>query len=354
MKIIINILLMLSVFGFVYLPIFRSDFGFAAFSFDFYKYFRQFYQVSKMEISKPSFDVSSVSQGELSIRASGGFSDYPSLMAFVLERTSFSEEDFKNLKRDNNNKKILSVEELAKRVEIMGLSEDLKKSLEIWARLDQKTVEELKTMPINPKLASAHGAVIAWYKYHAEYAKKLADKNFSKNEIKKINEDYLKNAKSYLPGMQRKLAGVSHFEFSFKDLLVNNAQAQSSCFFSNKREGGFFLSGPAADVLSAAAIATKGVVYDFGGRVVTIVDFDCIQGIPYYIGPPKGGCFFLYYPIWSINPFLYNMVYPGIAQLGKSIKMKGKCTKAATLGLVTYDIGDYSILYFGSSLLPAK
>ena len=78
------------------------------------------------------------------------------------------------------------------------------------------------------------------------------------------------------------------------------------------------------------------------------------QGVPYYIGPPKGGCFFLYYPIWSINPFLYNMVYPGIAQLGKSIKMKGKCTKAATLGLVTYDIGDYSILYFGSSLLPAK
>lgn len=343
---------MLSVFSFIYSPIFRGDFGFAAFSFDFYKYFRQFYQVPKTEISQPSFDVSSVSQGELNIRASGGFFDYPSLMGFVLERTSFSEEDFKNLKRDNN-KKILSVEELAKRVEIMGLSEDLKKSLEIWERLDQKTVEELKAAPINQKLASTHKSIIAWYKYHAEYARKLADKNFSKDEIKKINEDYLKNAKSYLPGMQRKLAGVSHFEFSFKDLLISNAQAQSACSFSNKQKGGFFLTGPSADVLSAAT-AKKGAVYDFGGRVVTIVDFDCIQGIPFYIGPPKGGCFFLYYPIWAINPFLYKMVYPGIAQLGKSIKMKGKCTKAATLGLVTYDIGDYSILYFGSSLLPAK
>lgn len=316
MKKIFNLAIIILIFGFIYLPMFSSSAS-AASVFDI---FNKWFSGSKSKsqvISSPSFDLPAISEKEINIQNNNKTtSGYLNTITEIWENTSFNEDDFKKIKR-NKDGRILSVEELAKYAETVGISNNIKESLKIWQKLDQQVIDKLREVPINRKYLNTHKSVLRWYKYHAEYAGKIAEDDISQEKIKKINGDYFKNAQSYVPKMHRQISETDDTRSFLSKILINSAYA---------------------------------ILYPFGGMVTTWTDVDCIQGIPLMIAGIKGGWFFLYYATWTANPYLYKAIHPGTYMLGYSFAGAGICSKATTAGMVSYPAGTFTIIYFGSNL----
>lgn len=318
MKYIFNFAAIFLIFSFVYSPLFSSNvLALSSFYTDLLKKYPSFYNNFKnnnKNISLPSAGLPSVSDSEMNIKSKGA-PDYSKTIANALKNTGFSAEDLKSLKK-NTDKRPLSVEELAKDAEISGIAGDIKKSLEIWQKLDNQMIGNLKKEPISAKSSQNHKSILAWYKYHAKYIESLMNPDLTRADIRKINDNYLKNAKYYAPRVQKQMADAFDSRLSVMQFLVKSVQA---------------------------------IGIPFGGRITTYTDIDCIAGLPFVVAGAKGGWFFLYYASWAVNPFLYNLVHPGAAILGNASPVPGICTKATTGGLVSYPAG-LTILYFGTSL----
>lgn len=329
MKIIINILLILSVFSFIYSPIFRGDFGFAAYSFDFYKYLRQFYQVPKIEISRPSFNVPSTFDNEINIRVNKSSNEYIRELTDVWNNNGgFSQEDFKNLKKDKKGNPLLPTQ-IAKFGEMNGLSDQDKKTLKIWLKFSQQIVDKMKTAPINKTNSQTHKSMLSWYKYHVLYLQELTQENLTRDELKKINKEYAKNANLYLPKIANQLSAVFGAETKIADsqvlfdLLINSAKAAATA-------------------------------YNFGGRILT-TDPLCY---PYYgvvvsVVGPKPGIFWITYAVMILNAPRPMILLPDYAILGSSLPTPTVCCHMETVCILTYSVPFIVIPLFGTSLAPA-
>lgn len=316
MKYVFNLAAIFLIFSFIYSPLFSSDaLAFASFYSGLLKKYPSYYGFKNdksKNSSLSSVGLPIVSDGEINIQSDAP--SYSETIVNALKNTGFSAEDLKSLKK-NSDKRPLSAEELAKDAEILGVAGDIKKSLEIWQKLDEKMIDSLKNEPINAKSSQNHKSILAWYKYHANYIKSLMNPDLTRADIKKINENHWKNIKYYVPRVQKQMADAFDARLPIAQFLIKSVEA---------------------------------IGLPFGGRIISYTDFDCIFGIPFIVAGAKGGWFFLYYAVWAANPFLYKAIHPGAAILGKYSPTPGICTKATSLGLFSYPAG-LTILYFGTS-----
>ena len=186
---------------------------------------------------------------------------------------------------------------------------ELKNSFKAWQGIDERFLEVLRKIIINPKLITAHQKLIAWYEYHAQFAKKLSAGNLSAKEIKKLLDQYSEKAVIDAPKFYQSLG------------LKNN------------------------NLIPTVNAQTEAVFYHFGGQVESWDDV-CTTGIAFYVGPPRGGLLWIYYWTWAVNPYLYKNLSPSACVLGRAVWGPGWCNK----GYVNYAIGMATVVYFGSSL----
>lgn len=279
--------------------------------------------VKKAKNSTGIPSVSVTQDSSLSIRNSVKTSSYVNSIVDIWSKTSFSAEEFDEIKKDKNGRPF-SVEELAKQVEIMGVSTIEKKSFEAWSRLDQQVVDELKKVPINSSLSSTQKDLISWYRYHSDFAKKMADKELKKEEIKRLNEDYLKNTSYYLPTLQKKITKAFNGEadqFVLFDGLIKTAKAL----------GGF----PA-----------------FGGLITSYGEI-CLTGFSFTVSGVQGGWMWIYYATMAIitpasGSRANYVIYPSVYIKGKSIPGPGICTRVL---VDAHPSGIATVILYGSSLV---
>lgn len=315
MRIPINLVIMVSIFAFIYYPIFNTG-NISAISFVNMLNWASL-SAKKTEIKSPNSGIPNVYDSEVNIQSAAKSSNYAKEMVAAWSNTSFNVDNFEKIKK-NKDGRPLTLEELAKQAEIIGMSDELAKSIEAWKYLDERTIDEFKKMPINKNISKTHKSVIAWYKYHANFAGKLANINLSKTEIKKINNEYFKNADRYLPPLQRKLSEVigepNHLAFLF-DYFIKNAKAFAG-------------------------------VPDFGGKILSYSEI-CITGFSFYVFGNQGGWFWIYYATMPIGGRMVYAIVPGGQILGKTVPVPGICTRIL---VDAHPSGAATVWYYGSSL----
>lgn len=264
-----------------------------------------------------SFNPPNISNQEMNLQKNMTSSDYIGALIKIWESASFSEENFNQIKKDKNGR-ILSVEELALKAETIGISEEYKRSFRAWRELDDKVIEKLKTEPIDKKYSDAHKSMLRWYKYHAEYAGKLAKDDLSREQIKKLNEDYARNAKYYIPSLHRKLTETiegPEAQFVLWKNLINNARA------------------------------IAGSPY-FGGLIFSYSEF-CLSGFSFIVIGTQGGWMWIYYATMAIGGRMNYVIIPSGYILGRSLPIPGVCARA---GVDTHPSGIAVVYLYGSSL----
>ncbi len=226
----------------------------------------------------------------------------------------FTGEEFKSIKK-NQDGRALSLEELIQEAGRNGMSEELKISFKAWQGLDERVLGDLQKLSVGSQFASAHQAMLSWFRYHSEIAGKLSRENLSQGEINELFSQYSEKAKTDPPKFQQALSLPRK---SFSLISIPKAQAQ-----------------------------TEGSFYHFGGLVVSYADF-CTNGFAVVISGVKGGLLWIYYPVYVANPFLYKIIAPGYYDLGRAVWGPGVCSKI----YYNYPIGIAQILFFGSSAVP--
>lgn len=261
------------------------------------------------------FNVPAVSDSELNINTDGAASEeeYYNSFSESLSKIGFTNEEFNGLKKDKNSRPY-SLEELSQQAVFGADLRELKPSFQAWHNLDEKVSDALKKIAVSQQMLSFHRSMVVWYKYHSQLAQKLGDENLPASEINDLYNQYLENAKIYLPKSQELLS-----------------KSENPRFFG---------------LFSFVKIAYSSGFYHFGGMVLSWAD-TCTNGAAISVGPPRGGLLWIYYSVWAANPYLWKNLSPGAYILGRALYGPGVCNK----GHVSYPIGTAQILYFGSSPL---
>ncbi len=264
------------------------------------------------EIKSSKIKIPSVLDGELNVISSGvsNEDDYYEKFIGSISDVGFSENEFKSIKKDKNGRPY-TLEELFKQAVAGASMEDSRSSFQAWKNLDEKSLEKIKKMPVNQSMLALHKSMAVWYKYHAQTAQQLSGGNFSKEELADLYSQHLKNIETYAP--------------EFKGISIGSEKFYAFNFIKT---------------------AYAALYYHFGGMVLSWADV-CTTGIAIIVGPPRGGLLWIYYAVWTANPYLWKNLSPGAYVLGKALWGPGVCNK----GVVTYPIGSAQILYFGSSPL---
>lgn len=322
MKKALNLSAIVLIFAFVYMPLLGVD-PVATSSASSINFFNRTTPIKKESKTIKMPTVSAIPDSSLNIKKSVKTSNYANGIVDVWSKTSFKAEDFNQMKKDKNGRPF-SVEELAKQAEVMGVSSIEKRSFEAWSDLDQQVVEELKKVPINSSLSSTQKDLISWYKYHSDFAKKMADQSLSKEEIKKLNNDYSVKTKHYLPILQKKIAAVLDGEidkFALQDYFINTAKA---------------IGGAPA----------------FGGLVVSYNEI-CLTGFSFTVFGVQGGWMWIYYATMAIvtpatGARANYVIYPSVHIKGKSVPVPGVCTRIL---VDAHPSGMATVILYGSSLI---
>lgn len=309
MKKIFNLSAIILIFSFVYMPLFGDNFtGMPLISsISFFSW--SIFSGNRNVINMPT--IPSITDDDINLNKNERTDNYVSSLIDVWRNTSFNKDDFEKIKKTNDGK-AMSVEEMAKLAEVSGISSDIKQSLEIWQQFDRKISDNLKNMLISQSNANEHKLMVAWYEYHANYAKKLTDDNLSKDKIRKINDNYYKNVKYYLPRIQKHLAADLDNRPLWARALINNVMAISS-------------------------------LYDFGSLVVWTQP--CDLGFLFYGFGEKGGIFGIYYAVYAINPYLYRNIASSTYVLGRSVVAQFTCTDVG----VPTGVAPFTVVFFGTS-----
>jgi len=257
--------------------------------------------------------IASTSQGKATVNSvnSESINDYSMKILGVWAKNSFTQEEFQLIKKDKDGR-ALSLEELMQEA-ISGTNlEELKSSFNAWHMLDERTLSDLKNIPVDSSLTSIHQSMISWFEYHLQVSLKLSQGNLSALEINNLSNQYFEKAKTETPKFQQALMSINK---SLTVELIPKAQAQA--------------------------------FYDFGGLIISYADF-CTNGFAVIIAGVKGGLLWIYYPTYIANPYLYKVLAPSYYVLGRALWGPGVCNK----GYVNYAIGMAQILFFGSSATP--
>lgn len=320
MKKLLHITVILLILSFVYAPIINVDALNISASAS-----QSFFSKHKINTNNGFSDsflkISQISNNDINIQENEGL-DYVKELVDVWSKVSFTDEDFKSLKKDKNGRPF-TVDELSRQAEIMGMTDDIYNSLKIWSELNNNVSGELRSMPVNKKQVSVHKSMISWYKYYSDFANKLANKNFSRDEIKKINSDFLKNSKYQLPSLHRKLAGMegdSNNQFVLWKYVIKNAQA-------------------------------IGGAPQFGGLITSYSEF-CITGFSFVVLGVQGGWMWIYYATMAIitpasGARANYIIHPGAYIKGRSIFGPGICTRIL---VDAHPSGVATVYLYGTSL----
>lgn len=237
--------------------------------------------------------------------------DYYRQISDAWSKSSFTEAEFSEIQKDKNGRPLAMEEALNLAIE-KNSNVNLKKTFAAWANIDSKSLENFSKIDKNYQNFQAHKDMVDWYVYHQLVAQELATKDLAGDELKKISDEFYNKAKVQTP--------------KFKLALIPPKEK-------------FYSLIPTANAL--------GMFYDYGGKVVSYADF-CTTGIAFVVAGQYGGLGWIYYAVWTANPYMYKMIYPGVWHLGKAMYGPGLCNK----GPVNYGIGSFSVMFFGSSLTP--
>jgi len=240
--------------------------------------------------------------------------DYYKAFLDIAVKTNFTDEEFGQLKKDQNNRVVL-LEELMEIAKEGTALNELKTSFAAWYELDKRMLASLNNLSSDYKILPAHKLMVDWFEYHADVAKKLSEENLSQVQINQLFEQFQKEAEVHNARFATSLVGL---EKSTDFVLINKAKA-----------------------FTCLSIIPLGS-YNFAGRV--IVNDPCNIGPVIAITPPCGGLLLFSYPMLDINPFLWKNITPGSVVLGKSIISPGACF--GLLHVVPYEA---IVLYFGTN-----
>ena len=258
------------------------------------------------------------------IVSSGGIKssiDYVNMLIDVSKKIKITDEDL------NGTKKVSSLPLALPGLLEWALSgrqitdQELISTANFWEKIAAQTQNELEQKSVSQSMANYHKTMIGWFRYNKQVAEELASLKVSDPSIKSIFDQYVSTYKKYGSTITNRL------KLSELDKVQLGTNWDS--FFSKLG-------------LIKVANAVGGI--PFGG-IITITDL-CLSGELLAVSAPAPGLFFLYWPIYFANPFLYNIVITGNWILGEALPGPGVCNKT----LVNYPEGEGVILYFGTGL----
>lgn len=324
---------------FIFAPLLGYNSLPAAFNFlDLGKKITAYWEKVKIQTSgqnQQNLDISSapVPGNELNITQSGAKTadEYSENFITSLSKVSFTDDEFNAIKKDAKGRPF-SLEEMAQRV-AWGANQDyFRPSFKAWQNLDEKSIESLEKMPVSQNMASIHGAIVSWYKYYGQFAKKLAEENLSTSEIKNLYDQHQKKAGIFNQRLQMAFSNQKILAANNQNPIYQNLMSDFLSFFSNL-------------IPEAYAIA-DGATYNFGGMIMSYGNL-CTNGFAVIVGPPRGGLLWIYHPVYIANPFMYKILAPKVWVLGRAIWGPGVCNQ----GTITYPYGQAQIVFFGSSFI---
>lgn len=200
-------------------------------------------------------------------------------------------------------------------------TENLNKTLSLWKKIFNQSEIALESRSVSQDMADYHRKVVGWFRY----SEKISDEAMmatSTAQLKIISDQYRATYEAYGKSITQnlKLSGIDKIQIGI-----------------NYWQNFLYNTGLAKKVLAA------GPLY-FGGTI-TIGDV-CLTGEFITVSPPSPGFFFLYWPIYALNPYLYDVVADGNWILGMAIPIPGLCTHSA---FDYYTAGQGTIAYFGTA-----
>ncbi len=247
--------------------------------------------------------------------------DYANMLIDISKNIKLTDEDL------NNTKKINSIPLALPGLMDWAISkkqitdQDLKNTAIFWEKITNQTQLALEQKTVSPAMESYHKTMIGWFKYNYQVATKMESLKISDPSLQSLLDQYKLTYQKYGPALNKKL--------QLSDMEKIQVGIGWRSFLSDL---GIF----------KVAQAAGGI--PFGG-IITISDI-CLTGELLVVSAPAPGAFFLYWPIYFTNPFLYNAVITGNWILGEALPGPGICSKT----LINYTEGEGVILYFGTGL----
>lgn len=203
---------------------------------------------------------------------------------------------------------------------------ELKDSFLAWYGLDQKVLDAMQNMKVDPKAMTIHQELINWFSYHLEISKKFSDGNLTVSQINSLSLEFKQKATTHTLQFKQNINSPIALDNIFKK-IVN--------FFAPHK----------AEAFTCAAFT--GSYYHFGGRILFM--FPCNLGIVYTISTPCGGNIFFTWVVMAINPYLWRIPYYSTPVLGRSYVSMDKCQLGVQPYATYYGYEAY-VIYFGSAL----
>ncbi len=248
--------------------------------------------------------------------------DYYKSFIDIALKVNFSNEELALLKKDNDGKRALLLEELIENAAGGADLNELRSSFSAWHQLDERILAELKKYPVNNEISSIHKSLTDWFSYHSSIAKLLNEENLSVSQINQLQKEFRDKAKTHT--------------IWFGESLTKLKKSPDFAFI------------PKAQAITCGAVVPPPF-YHFGGRVLFM--FPCNWGIVETISLPCGGLLLFTYPVLVANPYLWKKPTIGSAVLGRSTIFPGICPLGVCPACVLYPY-EAVVLYFGTSGLP--
>ena len=248
--------------------------------------------------------------------------DYYKSFIEVALKVSFTKEELDLLKKDDDGKRVLLLEELIEQA-AKGIDlNEIRVSFSAWHQLDERILAELNKYPVNNEIFSIHKSLTGWFSYHSNVARLLNEGNLSADQISQLQKEFRDKAESHTTWFGESLSK-----------LKNSPE---------------FVLFPKAQAITCGAVVPPPF-YHFGGRVALMLP--CNWGIVEAISPPCGGLLIFTYPVLAANPYLYKKPTIGSAVLGRSTLLPGVCPLGVCPACALFPY-EAVVLYFSTSGLP--
>lgn len=244
-------------------------------------------------------------------------------------RITFSPEEMAGMKKIQMNtglkgevvERVATLEELIDLLKNGEPVDSLRPSFIAWKNLSERTIAELKKIPVTYYTLEVNQEMTSWFTYYAQTADRLSKGGLTTEQIGGIAREF-------------EILGKSHQKVFGANINKTESETPGTFSFVNR-----------AQAFTCAAF--QGPIYNFGGRILAIVP--CDFGILDYVSPPCGGIMFFTFPVLAANPFMakWGPYVPSAAVLGRSFAAPGVCP----IIIVPHPY-EAVVIYFGASAGP--
>jgi len=232
----------------------------------------------------------------------------------VAKKVFFSDEERELMEKGDDEKRILTLEELSqKAVNGYDLAK-LKNSFLAWKNLDERAISAMKLMAVSGEALELNNSLVDWFQFHSSIAGKLGEGNLTNSQVNDLYGQF-------------KAKGAA------QNLLMKNSTAQI------KNTHSLSLINSA----NALTCTPSGNTYYFGGKISS--QYYCNDGMAFVIATPCGGTLSLSYAVEALNPYFKGFLKVSDYVLGKATISAGTCM----LDEVTQTAYEAAIVFYGAS-----